>query len=101
MRNLAGGAVSAAHFGRPHRELRSARRLVVGPGPAGLAAAWPSGSSGTLHTCGTGVLFGSSVRRLEARTCPVALQTSLANFACNSPATISNSEFTALKSQRF
>ena len=32
---------------------------------------------------------------------PGALQTCLTNFACNSPATISNVEFTALKSQRF
>ena len=35
-------------------------------------------------------------RRLEA-----PLQLLIRNFACNSPATISNVEFTALKSQRF
>ena len=34
VRNLAGGGVGAARFGRPRRELRSARRLVVQPGPA-------------------------------------------------------------------
>ena len=34
--------------------------------------------------------------------CPDAqLWLSTSNFACNSPATISNSDFTALKSQRF
>ena len=34
MRNLAGGGVGAARFGRPRRELRSARWPVVRPGPA-------------------------------------------------------------------
>ena len=34
MRDLAGGGVGAARFGRPRRELRSALRLVVRPGPA-------------------------------------------------------------------
>ena len=34
VRNLDGGGVGAARFGRPRRELRSALRLVVRPGPA-------------------------------------------------------------------
>ena len=34
MRNSAGGGVGAARFGRPRRELRSVRRLIVRPGPA-------------------------------------------------------------------
>ena len=33
VRNLAGDGLGAARFGHPHRELRSARRLVVRPGP--------------------------------------------------------------------
>ena len=70
-----------ARFGRPRCELRSARRLVVRTGPAGLAAASgrgvcvlsghappPTGTaaapSGALHTCGAGALIGGSVRRL-------------------------------------
>ena len=36
MRNLAGGGLGAARFGDPHRELRSARWLVVQPGPDAL-----------------------------------------------------------------
>ena len=34
MRNLAGGGVGAASFGRPRRELRSVRRLKARRGPA-------------------------------------------------------------------
>ena len=41
MRNLAGGGLGAARFGDPHRELRSARRLVVQPGPAAHAHRGP------------------------------------------------------------
>ena len=53
--------------------------------------------------------FGSLSNQAPPPTCPAArpsdfsgtLQTWLTNLACNSPATISSSEFTALKSQRF
>ena len=66
MRNSAGGGVSAARFGRPRRELRSARWLVVRPRrrraprpaarPSDLSGAGPGpcGPSGTLHAGGGG-----------------------------------------------
>ena len=71
MRNLAGDGVSPARFGRPRRELGSARRLVVRPGPAahghrgprapqlGLPISpvlrpGPCGPSGALHAGGGG-----------------------------------------------
>ena len=37
VRNLAGGGVGAARFGRPRYSLRSARWLVVQPGPTAHA----------------------------------------------------------------
>ena len=76
---------------RPRRELRSARRLVVRPGPAPAHGhrSQAHGSSGTLHTCGAWSLcvpVGGdppvsrprrelrSARRLEARPCPRSLR---------------------------
>ena len=59
VRNLGGGGVGAARFGRPRRELRSALRLVVrpriprAPRPAGPAAR-PCGPSGAPHAGGGG-----------------------------------------------
>ena len=67
MRDLAGGGVGAARFGRPRRELRSALRLVVRPGPAvppvPSAPVGPSGlmSLGALHAG-----YGGGFAALEA-----------------------------------
>ena len=77
----------------------------------------PSGPSGALHTSGTGSLFGSSTRRLEARPGPYwdpvprpqpsrpALTSHISeptrNFARNSPTSLSNSEIRSLELQRF
>ena len=75
----------------------------------------PPGPPAPFTPVGLGVLACGLMRRLEARPGPAAhghrsqalprpSRTSLLgspNFACNSPATISNVEFTALKSQRF
>jgi len=73
---------------RPRRELRSARRLEARPG---------RGPAGALHTGGVWCVPGP--RHLQ----PSRLFTAdpPTNFACNSPVTISNHEFTALELQRF
>ena len=84
----------------PRRELRSARRLEVRPGPAAAhghrsLALHPSGA---LHARGAwcaGVWFGASPRS------PAWPRSCLSNFARNSPAIISNNEFVSLGFQRF
>ena len=81
---------------RPRCELRSARRLEARPGPAGLAAA--SNRSGLVVS----VLPRQAPPRPHRPASALAhVAAELLNFACNSPATISNIEFTALKLQRF
>ena len=65
------------------------------------SAARPFGYSGALHTGGAVSLMCGSVRRLGARPGPAALQSCLANFACNSRLAISKCEFMSLELQRF
>ena len=125
-RQISGRRAACPPARRPRRELRSARRLEARPGPAGLAAAsnrsglvvsvlsvslrcrppaprpGPSVPPAPFTPVGPGVLMGGWARRFVVRPGPAAArQTCLTNLACNSPATISNVEFTALKSQRF
>ena len=113
-----------ARFGRPRRELRSARRLVVRPGPAAHrhrgSALWRPPAPFTPVVLG--VLACGWVRRLvvgpgpansrghrsQAPLWPTGPAAALAhiaaellNFACNSPTTLSNHEFTTLELQRF
>ena len=94
-RQISGRRAACPPARRPRRELRSARRLVVRPGPAGLAAASnrsgclcgcpgqapppptgtaarPAGPSGALHTSGAGSMIGGSARRLVVRPGPAA-----------------------------
>ena len=59
------------------------------------------GHSGALHTGGAVSLMCGSVRRLGAHPGLAALQSCLANFACNSLFDISNFEFVSLELQRF
>ena len=117
-RQISGRRAACPPASRPRRELRSALRLVVRPGPAGLAAAsnrsgvsvcclaWPRRlrapqpglpvTSGALHAGGAWALIGGSIRRPETQ-----LWLSTSNFACNSPETLSNHELTTLELQRF
>ena len=91
---------------KPARALRTLRRpphqwglwrcVLPGqapPPPTGTVA----GPSGALRTSGARLLMCGSARRLNARPGPLPLS----NFARNSPATISNSEFRSLELQRF
>ena len=105
-------AVRAASFAR-----RVGSKPGQAPPPPTGTAARPSGPSGALHTSGTGSLFGSSTRRLEARPGPYwdpvprpqpsrpALTSHISeptrNFARNSPTSLSNSEIRSLELQRF
>ena len=73
---------------RPRRELRSARRLEARPGPAA-----PPAPSTLVARCACPAHVTCSPRA-SSPLIPT-------NFACNSPVTISNHEFTALELQRF
>ena len=79
----------------------AARRLVVRPGPAGLAAA---SNRAVLIVC---VVAARPCRHPPApRPGPgllyaAQLWLSIINFACNSPAACSNIEFASLELQRF
>ena len=115
-RQISGRRAACPPARRPRRELRSVRRLVVRPGPAGLAAAsnrsgclcvaWPRRlrasqpgppvTAGALHAGGAWALIGGSIRRPETQ-----LWLSTSNFACNSPEALSNHELTTLELQRF
>ena len=103
---------SGRRRGRPPARLG----VLTSFGAAPRSPPVPSGPSGALHTSGSGCAdqwFGASARcSARPRRRPRAPQpgpasalahiaAELPNFACNSPATISNVEFTALKSQRF
>ena len=120
-RQISGRRAACPPARRPRRELRSVRRLVVRPGPAGLAAAsnrsgclcvaWPRRlrasqpgppvTAGALHAGGAFVAdvarrIGSlSGQALRLEVCPIL------SFACNSPETLSNHELTTLELQRF
>ena len=105
-RQISGRRAACPPARRPRRELRLARRLVVRPGPAGLAAAsnrsgvsvcclaWPRRlrapqpgppvTAGALHVSGAWALIGGSIRRPETQ-----LWLSTSNFACNSRERIS------------
>ena len=104
----------AAARPRAVRAASFARRVVSKPGqapppPTGTVA----GPSGALHTSGVGSLMCGLARRLEARPGPVAtaqvsrpdltcrIAETAPNFARNSPATVSNTEFRSLELQRF
>ena len=91
---------------RPRRE-PAARRVVSKPGqapppPTGTAAR-PTSPYGALHTSGAWSLIGASTRcPARPRHRPRAPQPGpTTNFACNSVATLSNHEVTALELQRF
>ena len=91
-RQISGRRAACPPARRPRRELRSARRLVVRPGPAGLAAAsnrsgclcgcpgqapppptgTAAGPSGALHTSGALSLTCCWLLCLEARPGPAA-----------------------------
>ena len=83
MRNLAGGGVGASRFGRPRRELRSARRLVARP---------------AAHRCRS---LASSIPQDSHRAVTSHVPEPTPNFACNSPATLSNLEIRSLELRRF
>lgn len=89
---------------RPRRELRSARRLEARPGPA-TAHGHRSQALRPLrrppHQWGL-VDWWYPARRLDARPGLASLIAgSTTNFACNSVATLSNHEVTALELQGF
>ena len=117
-RQISGRRVPA----RPRRELRSARRLVVGPGPANSrghrSQAPPSpshlwgwvcwrvaGCVGSLLGQAPRTCVGTAARPRFGPTGPASalahIAAELLNFACNSPTTLSNYEFTTLELQRF
>ena len=103
-----------ARFGRPRRELRSARRLVVRPGPAGPAAA---SNRAVLVVSVLSVSLRHRPRAPQpgppvppAPSTPVGpgvlmrihiIAEPTPNSACNSPTTASSFEFRSLELQRF
>ena len=103
-----------ASFGRPRRELRSARRLVVRPGPAGPAAA---SNRAVLVVSVLSVSLRHRPRAPQpgppvppAPSTPVGpgvlmrihiIAEPTPNSACNSPTTLSNPEIRSLELQRF
>ena len=106
MRNLSGGGVGAARFGRPRRELRPARWIVARPGPAGFAAA--SNRLGYLCVVrpGPAAAHGYCSRALyilqdSHRAVTSHVPEPTPNFACDSPTTLSNLEIRSLGLQRF
>ena len=105
-RQISGRRAACPPASRPRRELRSARRLEARPGPAGLAAA--SNRSGCLCVVRPGPAAAHGHRGLAPSIAqdshPVVtshIPEPAPNFACNSPTTLSNHEFTTLELQCF
>ena len=85
-RQISGRGAACPLARRPRRELRSARRLEARPGPAAAHG------------------YRSRALSIAQDSHPVVtshIPEPTPNFACNSPTTLSNHEFTTLELQRF